>query len=161
MARSSVGGLKIEGIADVVKALDKVGDALAPKRVQECLLVGAELIRDRARQLAPVGKGLAPDGTERVHLRDAIFAVKGKLDPLNPSVITGVSAKRAPHSHLIEYGYDLWKGGRKRDGRGYLIKHIEKRPFMRPALDASKKDIPALIADMLKRTLQSFGIGVN
>lgn len=161
MAKSSVGGLKINGIPEAVEALKRVAAILGPERIQDCLLVGADMIKTRARQLAPVGRGLAPDGSQREHLRDAIFAVKGKMNPAQPSVIVGVSIKRAPHAHLIEYKHDLWKGGKKKDGRGYFIKEIEPEPFMRPALDKSRKDIPALVGDMIKRTLQSFGINVS
>jgi HK97 gp10 family phage protein len=156
---ANFGSIKVEGIEAATEALRKVGDALGPEHVQDCLLVGAELIRDRAKQLVKIGPGLDKNKQERVHLKNAIFAVRGKQNPAAPSVIAGVSVKRAPHAHLVEYGHDLWKGGSKRAGTGHFIKFVAARPFLRPALDQSKNDIPDLVADKIKQLLRSFGIG--
>jgi hypothetical protein len=154
-------GIQIEGIAEAVTALRKVGDALAPQRIQDCLLVGAEIIKQRARALVRVGPGVDTQGNPRAHLRDAIFSVKGKLDPAAPSVIAGVSGKRMPHAHLVEFEHVLWKMGKRALGKGYQVGTVPEHPFLRPALDQSKQDIPALVGDMIKRTLESFGIDVS
>ncbi len=139
--------IKVEGIEEAVAALRKVGDALAPQRIQECLLVGAQIIQTRARQLINIGPGVDSTGTPREHLRDAVIA--------------GVSLKRAPHAHLVELGHVLWKLGKRRLGTGYQVGTVPPHPFLRPALDQSRRDIPILVGDMIKRTLQSFGIDVS
>lgn len=151
-------GLKVEGIDAAVSALRLVGDALAPQRIQECLLVGAQLIQARARELAPSGSGVNRKGEAHTHLKDAIFASKGRLDPAAPSVLAGVSVKRAPHAHLVEYGHVLWRGGVRSQGRGHQVGSVPAHPFLRPALDKSVNDIPALVTDMIRRTLEAFGI---
>ena len=46
----------------------------------------------------------------------------------------------APHAHLIEFGHDLVKGGKKDKG-GEVIGFIEGKPFMRPALERQRSKI--------------------
>lgn len=149
-------GMRVEGIPEAIAALRKVGDALSAERIQDCLIVGADLIKTRARQLINIGPGKDSSGNPRDHLRDAVFSVKGKKGASN--VIAGVSIKRMPHAHLVEFGHVLWKMGRRKDGRGYQVGTVKEHPFLRPALDQSRADIPILVADMIRRTLQSFGI---
>lgn len=154
-------GFRVDGIEDATAALRKVGDALAAERVQDALLVGAQMLRDRAKRYVRIGAGMDNEGDPRMHLRDAIFATKGKLNRIAPSVIVGVSYFVAPHAHLVEGGHINWKLGRRKDGRGYEVKGpTPAHPYMQPALEASRVDMPALITDMLKRTLQAFGIDV-
>jgi len=154
-------GLKIEGIEDAVKSLRLVGDALAPQRIQDCLMVGAQMIQTRARALVNYGPGVDSAGTPREHLRDAIFASKGRLDASAPSVIAGVSARRSPHAHLVEFGHVLWRGGRRKQGVGHQVGNVPAHPFLRPAVDQSRADIPILVGNMIRRTLQAFGIDVS
>lgn len=104
------------------------------KEVKEVYMGAALLFRDEARRRAPVRSG---------RLRRAIFADFG--DPVKPNVIVGVQyflhGKRqiamAPHAHLVEFG----------------TRNSPARPFMRPAVTASKDRMSNAIASGLRGIL--------
>lgn len=152
-------GVKVIGTEDAVRALFKVGEALADEKVRDVLMVPAQLIRDIAKRLVNLGDGMAHrkafsvggvrfgkgELVNRAHLRDAIFAARGKSQALKPSVIAGVDLKREPAAHLVEFGH----GGPH---------PAPPHPFLRPAIDAIRSLIPRLVADGLLKLLQSAGI---
>jgi HK97 gp10 family phage protein len=121
-------GLK-EIEANVNRLLESLGGrngrgvGLEVKRV---LMGGALVVRDEAKDLVPVRTGL---------LKDSIFAAYG--DDSKPDVLVGVNHRRAPHSHLIEYG---------------TVK-MQAQPFMRPAITATRGKVIAIVAEGLKKIL--------
>jgi HK97 gp10 family phage protein len=121
-------GIQVIGLQDCIQSLQKVERAFNDQALKECLLPSAIEVRDRARALAPVGSKspTRKDGTPRRHLRDAIFAARGKHD--EASVIVGVDRLQVPHAHLIEFGH----GGPR---------PAPAHPYLRPAFDAVKNQI--------------------
>ena len=98
------------------------------KEVKNVLMGAALVVRDEARDLAPVRTGL---------LREAIFANYG--DEQKPDVLVGVNHKMAPHSHLVEYGA---RGG-----------EMPAQPFLRPAIAAARPAVAKIVADGLKKII--------
>jgi HK97 gp10 family phage protein len=88
---------------------------------------GALVVRDEAKDLVPVRTGL---------LKSAIFAAYG--DKEAPDVLVGVNHKKAPHSHLVEFG---------------TVK-MQAQPFMRPAITATRGKVIAIVADGMKKILE-------
>lgn len=142
-------GVTVIGTEDTVRALFSVGEALADERVRDVLMVPAQLIRDIAKRLVRVGTGQARrkggESVNRAHLRDAIFATRGKSQSLAPSVIAGVDLKRVPHAHLVEFGH----GGPH---------PAPPHSFLRAAIDSVRPLIPRLVQDGLAQLLLKAGI---
>lgn len=144
MARRAKGwGVEVMNLQEAVEAFKETKAAFGATPLKACLIGVAERIRDRAKELCPVGTGLDTKGRPRPHLRDLIFATYGKAG--SPSVIVGVDRKKAPHAHLVEFKHDLWRGGRKKDGAGHFVKEVEARPYLRPAFDSVKRAAVALV----------------
>lgn len=137
-------------------------DLLNSEAVQDAILPAAELLRDVAKRLVRLGPGIrtgkANRGEKRKHLRDLIFATKGRIhktgflgaisadiyNALNgPSVIVGVDLKQAPHAHLDEWGH----GGPH---------PAPAHPFMRPAVASVRWAIVQIIENALRRLLAPF-----
>lgn len=150
--------ISLIGRADAEKRITACRDLLNSEAVQDAILPAAQLVRDVAKRLAPLGTGLrtgkASRGERRLHLRDAIFASKGKrrargvvVSALQgeggPSVVAGIMGAQAPHAHLVEFGH-----GGKRPAPAH--------PFMRPAATAVRWAVVQIIENALKRMLAPF-----
>jgi HK97 gp10 family phage protein len=105
MARKLNGQVQIDGLKPILKALRKL-----PERTQRAVLRPATtkattpVIR-LAKQLVPVGDGLNPDGSPRLHLRQTIKKTRAKMDRRGGVyVVAGPEANKAPHDHLVEFG---------------------------------------------------------
>jgi HK97 gp10 family phage protein len=149
--------ITLVGRADADKRIRQCRDLLDSEAVQDAILPAAQLLRDVAKRLVNIGPGIrtgkAHKGEKRKHLRDLIFATKGKkykgfggaiFNKLNgPSVIAGIDLKRAPHAHLVEYGH----GG---------TSPAPAYPFLRPAVASVRWAIVQIIESALKRLLAPF-----
>lgn len=155
---------------EAIANIERVKFLMGSEAVQDILLPIAELIRDIAKRLVAIGPGRRKDGTGRPHLRDLIFATKGKrrmkglmaaasesvYGQEGPSVIMGVDLKQAPHAHLNEFGHVLWAGGSSRKGKGHKVGYVAPHPFIRPAVQAVRSLVPTAVANGLKRLLAPF-----
>lgn len=166
--------ITLVGRADAEKRIRQCKKHLNSEAVQDAILPAAQLLRDVAKRLVNIGPGVRTGrkhkGEKRKHLRDLIFATKGKkftgfggavFNSLNgPSVIAGVDLKRAPHAHLVEYGHRQIVGGRaERDDRhlkgkaGREVGFVPAHPYLRPAIAATRWAIVQIIESALKRLL--------
>jgi len=136
-------GIQVIGSEGAAKALETARKALGASEIQEAFLPAAIEVRNEAKFLAPIGDGKRPDGSPRPHLRELIFATKGKEG--TPSVIVGVDLKKAPHAHLVEFGH----GGPR---------PAAPHPYMRPAVDRKRSRIKRLAADAILGLLRKAGI---
>jgi len=136
MARNALtrGGkaVRIEGIAELQANIAKILDRAAGKEAKRIWMKAALVLRDEARDLAPVirepkthPKPWQVPGT----LKAAVFAAYG--DASKPNVIVGVNYKKAPQAHWIEFG----------------TSKIPAQPYMRPALTATRSMMVAIIAE--------------
>lgn len=123
--------LEIEGIPEMARKINLLIATFAPKGypvIKEKMMVAAKILRDEAKDMAPVKSGL---------LRRSIFAAPGDKD--KPDVIAGVSYKTAPHAHLVEYGH---KGGAK------------PHPYWRPAILATRGICARTIAEGMRKVIE-------
>jgi HK97 gp10 family phage protein len=133
MARSAAGNAaRIDGIPELQAKMAQIIDRASGPEAKKIWMKAALVLRDKARDLAPVIRIPKPNplpwqvpGT----LKSAIFAAYG--DPSKPYVIVGVNYHRAPQAHWIEYG--TAKAG--------------AQPYMRPALTATRSLMVAIIAE--------------
>lgn len=121
LAHSSRGREEEEGMKVANWNPDKI-TAEIEKKAMERLEKAGELVASRARQNVPVKSG---------KLKDSIRVVRLKGDPkLDVRVYAGSREKGgAFYAHMVEYGTSKMK----------------KKPFMRPALNASKTDIKDIV----------------
>jgi HK97 gp10 family phage protein len=123
--------VKIEGIADLhekARILQAVG--VSPTAKASYVKAGNVLVQ-QARRNAPYN----PRRKRGTHLRDAIFVGTPAQRPSEPNILAGVNHRKAPHSHLVEFGTSKWAG----------------KPFWRPAIAQTKGEVMAIIkAGLLK-----------
>lgn len=136
MARNAVtaGGkaARLEGLPELHAKIAHILDRAAGNEAKQVWMKAALVLRDEARDLAPIIQIPKPNprpwqvpGT----LKSAIFAAYG--DPAKPNVIVGVNYAKAPQAHWIEYG----------------TSHSAAQPYMRPALTATRSMMVAIIAE--------------
>ena len=120
-------GVKVDGLEEAREMFNDAKKAFSPAAIQDAILPAARIIRDDAKRRVRLGAGHYMSGpkspslgariavglgltqatkdrytAEYLHLRDAIFATKGKRGASD--VIAGVDLKKAPHAHLVEFG---------------------------------------------------------
>jgi HK97 gp10 family phage protein len=102
-----------------------------------------EIVIDRMKQLAPVEEGMLRDSLEmKVHER-------------TPTRFTVTMEAPAPHWHLLEFGHDQVRGGKKGEG-GHVVGHTAARPYIRPAFDATKTAMKNEIRDGIRDSILGF-----
>ena len=111
--------VRIEGLAELQAKIGEIMSRTTGQEAKRVFMKGAIILRDRARELAPVKTG---------RLRSAIFAAYGK--PTSQDVLVGVSYRIAPHAHLVEYG----------------TKWAAPHPYMRPAVSQARTAVVQTIA---------------
>lgn len=112
--------VKLQGLKELQEKVQQVRSALPPEEVEPILLEGAEIIADRIREKAPVGK--------TGNLKKAVVASTLKRLGTGPApAVAAVDRKVAPHAHLVEYGHKTPNGGR-----------VPAHPYFRPAVDETE-----------------------
>lgn len=138
MAKKSLAVL--EGMKDVVESVQAYMTALEPKEIEGVLLVGARIIRDKAKKLVRVK-------TKR--LRKAIRAKVGRRrGKTHATAFAAVDRKKAPHAHLIEFGHALVKDGK-------TIGTVPAYPFLGPAVEQTHKQVAATVRKGLAKGLDA------
>jgi len=139
--------------------LDKFNKLLTHKEFQHTAGLGADIIKKKAVELAPMGL--------TGNLKNGIVS---KIDKRTTGKIARAyvtnNPKIAPHAHLVEYGT---KNPRTPKGVvmydkvtntwfGVEVAPMPKKPFMRPALDATKtKVLKAIDHDLQGRINKKLG----
>ena len=140
--------VKIEGLSELDRQLKKLTGAVEGKIVRAGLNAANRVIRDAAKNLAPVDDG---DLKKSIRVSSRVDKRQGKI---TSKVVAG--NKQVYYAHFIEYGtanYYTGSGDSKRseykiqpEKRGALgfgsvivnsVSHpgVRPRPFMRPAFD--------------------------
>jgi len=119
------------------KQLKELVKSMDPDKTEPVLLEGA---RDLAKEM----KALAPAGPT-ANLKKSIRAKLLKRYVNNPAAGAGVNRRKAPHSHLVEFGTDD-----RYHKSGKYVGKMPMQPFLRPAWDANKERITKGIIEKLK-----------
>lgn len=113
---------------DLDRAIEELRERMAEDKVLSLFAEQARLLANEMRARVPVRTGL---------LRSAIFSRRGRKGE-SPYAIAGVSGKKAPHAHLVEFG---------------TVK-MSARPFWRPATEALGPVIVRNIESGLRDAIQ-------
>lgn len=132
MATPRAGAVRITGGKELRDELAKLVNEVTGKEMKEVYYQAATILRDEAKRRVPVKTGL---------LKRAIFASKG--EERRPNALVGVDYRQAPHAHLVEFGH----GGRSPAG---------PKPYMRPALEAKRKEIRQAMVDGLSAIVEKY-----
>ena len=134
-------------LTSVFAGLDRLAGPLRVSLARSMAVAGGQVLRDEAKQLAPIGEdgpGISPYPGA---LRDAIYLAYRDTRSTDDRVVYSVSwnSKLAPHAHWIEFGHwrvnelvPIGAGGLwiATDDRLETPKWVPAQPFMRPAMGA-------------------------
>ncbi|MBS1949850.1 MAG: hypothetical protein OJF59_002520 [Cytophagales bacterium] len=129
--------LNLQGVDEVITALDQLGKDLELKIIQDVIMKSALIAKKDLEQSAPDGNDNKPNADK---LRNSVRAVKN--DKAGASV--GFSPRAAYIARFNEFGTKVREVGKKKDGkyksgnRGSMPRH----PFI---LDSHNRSIPKII----------------
>ncbi len=130
--------LTLEGVPELRAKVELILSKTVGQSIKRVYMGAALVLRDEARDLAPVG----PDRLVKGRLirggavKRSIFAAYG--DAGKDNVLVGVNYKIAPHAWLVEFGTSKWRG----------------KPYMRPAIRAVRAKAANIIADGFRKLLE-------
>ncbi|MDH4319949.1 MAG: HK97 gp10 family phage protein [Desulfobulbaceae bacterium] len=137
--------------ADLLK---KLGDLLSVGELNYAAGIGADIVAEEARRLAPGGPtgNLRRGIVSRIDNVKVLFGSGGKAG----HAYVGINYNIAPHAHLVEFGT---AGARTPTKKKYLKMVIDgqvifrrvagpmpAKPFLRPAIDAKSPEAAAAVA---------------
>jgi len=148
--------VRVEGLADLSRALREVSDAAERRVLVKSVRAASAYVLDLAKKKAPRGTGAKRNraGKSIGHMADSLIVVSKKTRAGQIKDVIG-SATHGPLLHLVEFG---------------TAPHAQKRgqhpgpraqPFLRPAIDeGGEKAMDAFAAEMdagLKREVARAG----
>lgn len=141
--------LHVTGLAEIQKLLDTLPAKLSANIMRGALRAGCNVIKETAKQMAPVGppsvKGAKQYGGYAGALRDSIrVGAKIKGGKVTAYVKAGGNSKKGAdvfYAHMLEYGF--------------RPVGVHKQPFMRPALDSQASAAIVAAAEYMKARLST------
>lgn len=137
--------IKFEGLEDVLKSLEKVGEGID---LQEAMGKACAMVERSAKQNAPKGNGA---------LRNSIAS---RVENEGGSV-RGVVYTPLEYAPYIEYGTGLFaeEGGRTDvpwcyqddEGEWHSTSGMKPHPYLRPALDENRAEIIRILKEGIKK----------
>jgi HK97 gp10 family phage protein len=126
-------GMKLD-TSEWTAALAQLDGPFKEKLARSMAVAGGTILRDEAKQNAPVLTGL---------LRDSIYLAFKDSQSNEAQIVYSVSwnSKTAPHGHLIEFGHWHVQGGKG----GERTSWTPAQPFLRPAFDHAGRAQKAMI----------------
>ena len=140
--------IEITGYDELIKALDRIDDALSGKVKRQMVKAAAEVVARRARELCPVGD--PADKPDLKPLRDTIGIEVRDYGPRALAVV-GPEYPAGAHGHLVELGHEEVLFG-VRTGR-----RVPPHPFMRPAFDETQAEQLAAMEAVVVGALRELG----
>lgn len=138
--------IEVEGLDEAIRRVQSITSALEAKDVEKVLLKGMRMVRDEVKARAPVG----PTGNLKRSVKAQIGKRRGRFVA---GAFSAIDRKIAPHAHLVEYGHDLVKGGKKGRG-GRVVGHVPAHPFFRPAWDSKQAEVKRQVEADLRALIE-------
>lgn len=142
--------VKVAGLAELGKRLRELEPKLARKHLKRAVVAGARLVRDEARLLAPVDRGIlrksvivkyAPERSRNGKATYVVTVRRGKKYQKVMRKVRGMTVEQnldAFYWRYLEFG----------------TRYISPRPFMRPAFEMRKFQVVDVIRDVLRDGLR-------
>lgn len=156
--------VEIKGLAELDKALQELPKRIAKNALRAAVWAGAAVVRDRAKDMAPVyhgkvSEGHPPPGT----LRRAIAQRRSQSDSTATRETVLVYVRQAVNGSVGQKGVKAYS---RTDG--YYWRWVEfgtstqaAHPFMRPAFEASKEAAVEAMAAKLAARIQDEAVALN
>ena len=146
-------GVEIEGLDEFIADLLSLGE-VGIRKLRPATIDAANVVATTARLKAPVGvrtiKTAAKHDSKK--LRDGIVVKIGSYKRGSYKISSRVElAPGASHGIPVELGHRLYMFGRK------TLRHIEGRPFLRPAADESKRAVATIMTDAINEAIEELG----
>lgn len=124
-------GVTIEGDEELIRKMRNLGDAVKGSQPERLYLRAAKVIRDDAKERAPVG----PTGNLR---RGIVAKVLDRMGRKVAPAMVGINFRIAPHAHLLEFG---------------TVK-MSPRAFFRPAVRAQEQRVKDILRKGFKKIIE-------
>lgn len=137
--------IRTKGMEEIRQALNMLPREVAGEHLREVAMLGAEVIRAEAEQNALRHKrsgDLAGDIHKEVAKESIGVRVVVHIGP----------GRKGWYGRLLEYGHDIVRGTRKATRR--VIGHVPPYPWLRPALDAKRREAQDVMAQEFRRRLE-------
>lgn len=143
MAHFKDGDIEIEGLDELIKAFLELPDE-SLKYIKEGSMEAAQIVCNKAKQLAPVDTGKTKD---LLYVRKPKASKKSKY-----KILSVIAAKKgAAAIGPLELGHRLVYMGHK------TLKTVAPRPFLRTAADENKDNVANIIANSMNSALEKMG----
>jgi HK97 gp10 family phage protein len=137
--------IRTKGMEEIKQRLNILPREVAGDHLREVAMEGAEVIRAEAEKNALEHK---VTGT----LAGDIHAEVAK-ESLGSRVVVHIGpGKKGWYGSLVEMGHALVRGSKKADKK--VIGHVPPHPWLRPALDAKKREAQEVMLKAFKRRLK-------
>ena len=164
--------ITLKGATELSELLKAMPDRITTNVMRGAMLAGANVIRDRARELAPIASGHTPPGHEPGHLRKCIVSGRGRGGRGGRDTVTtlvGIT-KDGFYGRFVEFGtasnanttfgHVRVKGARK--GTAIRAHHATKaEPFMRKAADEEAAAAAQAIVDYASKRVVEAAVGAG
>lgn len=152
MARRAT--LKIEGLEELSRQLQTLGESPEGDKAEQVLLEGAQTLSTEAERRAPRG--------QRGNLKEALRTKKlDRRGRKTAPAIAAIDRKKAPHAHLVERGTQERYRRRGRvqimgisANRGAPTGKMPKQPFFYPAVRSRKNEVARVITTGLQQLIE-------
>lgn len=135
--------IDVEGLAEAARRIRSVMSALESEDVEKVLVKGAEVV---GRQVRANIRSMTKRRSGR--LLSAVKISKGKRrGKLFATAFTAMDRKKAPHSHLVEYGHRVVRNGQ-------VVGHAAPRPFFRAAVDQTRAEVGRIVNEGIAQLIE-------
>ncbi len=143
---SSNTSVKITEVGDVEAYLLRMNALVRTKALKAAIAAGCKVVRDRAKELAPVGDGDLRRSISYVvrEYQDGTVVV-GVVGPKRGKAASGKDPGR--YGRLVEYGHQV---ANRSGGKETVNAH----PFLRPAADATEVDQEVAVIASLTQSMK-------
>lgn len=140
--------IDVKGLEEAARRIRSVLHALESEDVEKVLLKGANIV---GRAVRTNIRTMTKRHTGR--LLSSVKVSKGKRrGRLFATAFAAMDRKKAPHSHLVEYGHQVVRNGQ-------VVGHAAPRPFFRAAVDQTRAEVGRIvnegIAQLIERAARS------
>lgn len=139
--------MNVEGFRELAESLKKLGPRLAKNGLRAATSAGAVLIRNEARNLAPVDTG---EMKKDIQIKREREVRGGELITASYSVFTrgGKKSRLSGRARDIDKDSFYWKF------QEFGTAKMAAQPFMRPAFEAKKEEAVTAIGEKLDERIQ-------
>ena len=144
--------LEVDGLADVIKSLEKVESKVSIKTIKAAQRYAMKPAIDRAKQLVPHSDD--SDGDE-YNLRDNIgLRAESKKNRAGNATVMRFGAHRQTLPAGHPSGYKIAGGFNKSAKSGNYASLVnDEKPFLEPAIQSTKTSIVSRFAEKLKQAV--------